>query len=120
MDREAIDMPNSIESLKEKLTANRIQGKTDTITIEGVGTITVRGLTRHEFIIGQRLSDDMMKQERYLLSRCMVDPQMNEDDVAAWQKASGPGEINQVSLLVNRLSGIAQGADKSSVPEVRD
>jgi hypothetical protein len=61
------------------------------VEIEGVGTVTVRGLSRHEFIQAGKVREDKgeEQQERYLLSRCMVDPEMNEDDVAAWQKASG-------------------------------
>jgi hypothetical protein len=92
------------------------------VEIEGVGTVTVRGLSRHEFIQAGKVREDKgeEQQERYLLSRCMVDPEMNEDDVAAWQKASGPFEINAVASKVNELSGIGSGADKSSVAEVSD
>jgi hypothetical protein len=92
-----------------------------TCEIEGVGTVTVRGLSRHEFIQAGKVREDKgeEQQERYLLSRCMVDPEMNEDDVAAWQKASGR-EINALASKVNELSGLGEGADKSSVAEVSD
>jgi hypothetical protein len=105
---------------KSALTADRVSARTGEVGIEGVGTITVRGLSRYEFITAQKLADDPLKQERYLLSRAMLDPAMNEDDVAAWQKASDPLEINRVAAKVNELSGIKQGADKSNVAAVRD
>lgn len=107
---------------KEALTTSRIDGADHQgeVEIPGVGTIKVRGLSRHEYIKGQQYADDALQQERYLLSRCMIDPAMTEADVAAWQKASDPQEINLVSLKVNELSGIGKGADKSPVDEVRD
>lgn len=107
---------------KELLTKSRIDGADHlgTVDIPDVGTITVRGLSRHEYIVGQGYTEDPLKQERYLLSCAMVDPVMGEDDVAAWQKASDPQEINLVSLKVNELSGIGKGADKSAVAEVRN
>lgn len=105
---------------KELLTASRIDGadRHGEVEIPGVGTITVRGLSRHEYIRGQQYAEDLLQQERYLLSRCMIDPVMTEADVAAWQKGSDPQEINLVSLKVNELSGIGKGADKSAVAEV--
>jgi len=101
---------------KEALLADRVTQRTAEVEIEGVGTITIRSLSRHEMIeAGRRFEGDTLGWERYTLSRAMVDPQMGEHDVAAWQKASPPGEINVVAMAVNKLSGIGQGADKSSV-----
>lgn len=99
---------------KGTLLADRVTDRTADVEIEGVGTVTVRALSRHEMIQGGKL-DDSEAQERYILSKAMVDPPMGEHDVAAWQKASVPGEINAVAMKVNELSGIGQGADKSSV-----
>lgn len=103
---------------KAKLIAGR-EFPTAQVEIEGVGVITVRGLSRWEVLQGGKF-DDNLAQERFILARAMVDPEMGEDDVAAWQKSSPPGEINAVAAKVNELSGIGQGADKSSVAEVRD
>lgn len=99
---------------KEQLLLDRVSDRTAEVEIEGVGTVTVRALSRHEMIQGGKL-EDSMAQERYILSKAMVDPPMGEHDVAAWQKCSPPGEINAVAMKVNELSGIGQGADKSSV-----
>lgn len=99
---------------KSALLADRVSDKTAEVEIEGVGTVVVRALSRHEMIQGGKI-DDSAAQERYVLSRAMVDPPMGEHDIAAWQKSSIPGEINKVAMKVNELSGIGKGADKSSV-----
>lgn len=104
---------------KSQLVADRVSGRTAEVEIEGVGTVTVRSLSRWEMIQAGK-ADDALAQERFILSRAMVDPEMGEDDIAAWQKGSPPGEINAVATVVNELSGIAQGAAKSGVPAVRD
>lgn len=104
---------------KSALTADRVTGRTAEVEIEGLGPVTVRALSRMEMMISGKI-DDSVKQERFILSKAMVDPEMTEEDVAAWQKASIPGEINAVAGKVNELSGIGKGADKSGLPEVRE
>lgn len=99
---------------KKTLLTDRVAGRTADVEIEGVGTVTVRALSRHEMLQGGKL-DDTEAQERYILARAMVDPPMGEHDVAAWQKCSPPGEINAVAMKVNELSGIGKGAEKRSV-----
>jgi hypothetical protein len=106
---------------KSKLVANRVGLNTGEVEIEGVGTITVRGLSRYEFLVAsKKYPDDNLLQERFILAAAMVDPEMTEGDVADWQKASPPAEINAVAVEVNRLSGIGKGADKSGVSGLRD
>lgn len=105
---------------KETLLARRKSLiETREVEIEGVGTVTVRGLSRAVFLIAQkRFPDDVLAQERYTLSFALVDPEMTEKDIQVWQENSGPFEINQVAIAVNELSGIGKGADKSGVPGV--
>jgi hypothetical protein len=104
---------------KSALTAPRVP--TGEVEIPGVGTITVRGLTRFELLLaGKTGGDDAALMERKMLAFAMVDPEMSEKDVEAWQKASPAGEMMPVVNLVNRLSGVGQGADKSGVPEAGD
>lgn len=104
---------------KAQLLTDRVTGLTGEVEIDGVGTITVRALSRHEMIEGGK-RDDNAAQERYVLSRAMIDPSMGEHEIAQWQKCSPPGEINKVAMKVNELSGIGSGADKSGVREVRE
>ena len=106
---------------KSKLLADRVSLNTADVEIPGVGTVKVRGLSRYELLLAQKkYPDDTLKQERFILSAALVDPQMTEADVESWQKASMPMEINAVAEKVNELSGIAAGSAKSDVPEVRD
>jgi hypothetical protein len=102
---------------KSKLLADRLNR--DTLEIEGVGTITVRGLSRFELLLAGKNAGEQgtAVMEQHMLSMAMVDPEMTTEDVKAWQKASPAGEIMPVVNLVNRLSGVGQGADKSRVPE---
>lgn len=99
---------------KAILLTDRFSDRTAEVEIEGVGTITVRALSRHEVLQATKKDDDEA-QERYIVAKAMVDPPMGEHDVAEWQKCSPAGEINRVANKVNELSGIGKGADKSSV-----
>lgn len=107
---------------KSLLLAQRVGLTTEEVPIEGVGTITVRGLSRFEMLLSQKkYPDDSMRQERFILSHAVVDPAgLTEDDIETWQKGSEPDEINRVATTINRLSGIGKGADKSGLPGVRD
>lgn len=92
---------------------------TEKVEIPGVGTVTIRGLSRLEFIMAQKLADgDVLVQERYTLSKAMIDPPMTEQDVERWQSISGPMEINEVAKAVNRLSGVTPGAAKEAYKSV--
>lgn len=87
------------------------------VEIPGVGTVTVRGLSRFEMVGVQKLQEKgVLVHERAILAMGMVDPAMTEDDVAQWQKASPAAEINEVAKKINELSGIGKAAAKSDVP----
>jgi hypothetical protein len=90
---------------------------TGEIEIPGVGKVTVRGLSREEMIGIPR--DDMLEAERKTLAFAMVDPPMTEDQVLEWQRLSQASEINAVTMKVNELSGITEGAAKESYKSVR-
>lgn len=114
-------MADESMDLKARLLAKRSGVATEEVEIDGVGVITVRGLSRAEFLAAQkRWPDDTIQQERYTLSRALVDPVMTEQDVKVWQENSDATEINKVSLVVNRLSGIKSGADKEAYKSTRD
>jgi hypothetical protein len=99
---------------KSALTKDRVRtsANTGTVPIDGVGEITVRGLSRAEFLLAQKkYPDDTMLQERYILSRAVLDPAgLTEKDIAEWQDGSGPMEINDVANKINALSGIGKDA----------
>jgi hypothetical protein len=86
--------------------------------IPGIGTVRVRGMNRGEVLHGNKLNESggQLALERYVLSSCMLDPRMTEDDVAAWQESGAAMECQPVLHRINELSGIGKGAEKSGVP----
>lgn len=98
---------------KSTLLAARLP--TDEVSIPGVGTITIRGLSRYELLLAGKGTEDAALIERRMLSYAMVDPVLTVDEVAAWQKASPAGELGPVTTKMRELSGLAEGAGKSAV-----
>lgn len=91
------------------------------VDIEGIGTITVRGLSRYELLLAGKAADgDVLLSERKTLAMALVDPEMTEADVEAWQKCSPAGEIMPVVIEINRLSGVTRQAQKEAYEAFRD
>lgn len=102
------------EDLKARLLKQRLGEKT--ITIEGVGDVLVRGLSRGEVLMLQKSSGNPTQLEQKIIAVGMVEPKMTEKEAATWQKVASSGEIDQVVDAINQLSGLVQGAQKSDVP----
>lgn len=104
--------------LKARLLKSRL-GE-ETIDIPGVGEVRVRGLSRGEVLLLQKSSSNPTQLEQKVVAIGMVEPQLTDKEVGAWQKASSSGEIERVVDAINRLSGLGQGAQKSDVPGTGD
>lgn len=78
------------------------------------GAVTIRSLSREEALMYAGKKLDAAEAERKLLAKAMVDPEMSEQDVAAWQKASPAGEIQKVFTAVVRLSGMEESSAKEA------
>lgn len=101
--------------IKARLLADRVTANTGTVEIEGVGPVTVRGLTRFEFaMLNKRHPEVGQQQEAETIAICMVDPPLTVADVEQWQKSAPAMELNTVAAKINELSGIAKGADKEA------
>ncbi|GIF71909.1 hypothetical protein [Asanoa siamensis] len=96
--------------------------KTGDVEVEGVGTFTVRGMSRWEVAMANKALEKGgdLEYERFVLARCILDPVMTEGEIGEWQKVAGPLELVTVGNKVNELSGIGKGADKSDLPEDGD
>lgn len=105
------------EDLKARLLKPRLPE--DTVDVEGIGTIRVRGLSRGEVFAAGQLKG-VEAQERRFLSLGMVDPEMSEDDVKLWQRNSPAGELEPVTVKIQELSGLAQTAAKQAMISFRD
>lgn len=103
------------QDVRARLLARRI-GE-DTVEVEGVGTLRVRGLNRDESIrVGA--CTDVAERDRIMLSLGVVDPALTVDDVAAWQAAAPGGEIEDVSRRIAELSKMVPAAAKESYKSV--
>lgn len=95
----------------------RRSGKPGDVQIPGVGTVTVRGLSRKE-LMGIDHEAGVLVAERQTLALAMVDPRLSEDEVEVWQDNSPADEISPVMNEVNRLSGLGQNAHKEAYKSV--
>lgn len=79
--------------------------------------VKVRGLTRYELILNAKGTDDANLIERRNLVCCLVEPKLTDTQAEKWQKSSPPSVIGKVTDAIRRLSGLAEGAQKSDVPD---
>lgn len=107
----------SDEELKAKLLAPRLPKPHD-VELPGIGTVSVRGLSRAEVLELQDV-DGRLEFERKLVSLGMVRPAMTPEDVAAWQAASLSDEIETITKKISELSGLEAGARKRAYKSVR-
>ena len=89
------------------------------VEIPGVGTVTVRGLSRVEAMLVQK-AEDPETRERKILAFGMVDPQITEHEAGKWQQASAAAELEQVTTVIANLSGLNPDAPKEAVKTFRD
>lgn len=105
---------------KEQLLKPRLE-EAD-VEIRGVGTVRVRALSRGEIFMMQTRTEGKGTdvKERLILSLGMIDPALTDSEIREWHGAAPAGELDPVVDKIRDLSGLAEGADKSGVPEVRD
>jgi hypothetical protein len=90
------------------------------VSIDSIGTVRVRALSRAE---AMRVTGSEMakaKLDRYVISRGMIRPLLTEDEVGEWQKVSAAGDIEKASRAIMRVSGLEIDAPKSVVPDDDD
>ena len=91
----------------------------DLVNVPGHGQVRVRGLTRSEVVGLQAMPKDVGALERRIIQLGMVDPVLDEGDVAAWYASAPAGHTDLIVDAVSRLSGLSEAAPKSGVPGVR-
>jgi len=83
-------------------------------------TVLIRGLTRDDILDAQdRFPSSTALRDNACISAGLVDPEMTEDDVAAWAAGAPAGDLTHVSEEIQSLSGLREGAGKSRVSSVR-
>ncbi len=88
----------------------------DEVTIPGVGTVTVRGLSRFEARLVQGVENEAA-MERKMLALAMIDPKITEAIAGEWQKISNALELEAVTEKISELSGMKPDAAKDAVKE---
>lgn len=79
--------------------------------------VGIRALTRDEVIVSQEI-EGIAAKDTYIIATGMTDPKLSVEDVAAWASSGDAGDLVAVSEAIATLSGLKQGADKSSVSGV--
>lgn len=93
---------------------------TETVTLEGVGDVVVRPLTRGEVLALQKQGEqdpDVMEQK--LLAIALVEPKLTEADVKEWQAVAPAGELEPITEAVERLSGLRRTEVKDQMKRFR-
>lgn len=83
----------------------------------GIGTVTVRGLTRAEVKRCKSKGDDA--SEDAFIAAGMVDPVLTVAEAEQWAETAPAGDTVAVMEAIRDLSGLGEGAQKSGVPGVR-
>lgn len=96
---------------KEQLLAPRIgEG---VITIENVGELYVRPLTRAQAMQVHACTDEAVA-ENLLISLGVVEPRLTVAEVEAWAQSAPAGEMQAVSLAIGKISGMTASSGKES------
>jgi hypothetical protein len=101
---------------KSKLLARRVAE--DTVEIEGLGEVAVRGVTRYELLsAGKGVNEEKVPDliERRMLVAGVAEPELTMAEAEEWQKSAVAGEIGKVLQRIRELSALTEGAPKSSV-----
>src|SRR5689334_19532258 len=91
------------------------------VEIPGVGTVTVRALTRWELLTaGHGVKEgNVLELERRMLAYGMVEPALTESEVGEWQKVCPANEIQPILAKINELSGVGKDAHKEAYKSLR-
>jgi hypothetical protein len=106
---------------KAALLARRAMDNTREVELSsGLGSVTVRGLTRKEALSVQGVEMDEAEAERKLLAMALVDPVLTEDEIGQWQDNAPAGELVPVTDAVLDLSGMAADVTKAAMRRFHD
>lgn len=104
---------------REEILARKVTGlKTEPFTIEGVGDVVIRGLTRNEALAVQECETTADK-DNLMIACGLVEPKMSQGDIAEWGGEEQAGTLVKLSQRIAELSGLVEGAGKSGVSRAR-
>ncbi len=99
--------------------------QTEPVTLTSGKIARVRGLSRYEYMLSSKVmadgSNDVAGFEVKIVSFGLVEPKLSEKQVTDWQKSPGAlTDFQRVHEKIMVLSGVREGADKSSDQDVSD
>lgn len=97
--------------------------KTETVELEGVGSVQVRGFTKGEeqSVRSASIVNGTLDTERYemlALLQGVVEPKLTQDDIAALKNADA-GSLNRVLERILALSGLAENSKEQATAAFR-
>ncbi len=93
---------------------------TEDVTLQSGKVVQVRGLSRYEYMLASAVmadgSNDVPGFEVRIVLYGLAAPKLTEKQVASWQRTPGAfADFQSVHEAIMRLSGLREGADKSTV-----
>lgn len=109
-----------MDSIKDRLLAKRADTASgmpeETVSIDGIGDVVVRGLSRDETMDLGKI-EDHKQRDFHMLAIGMVEPRMSVSEIRAWAHVATGGEIEDVSRTIGRLSRLLPGAAREVYEE---
>lgn len=86
-------------------------------TLPDGSEVQLRAMTRDEVYEAEEVDTKQGRAARdnFIISLALIEPKLSCADVAAWGANGGAGDLTCILERVAELSGLKQGADKSSV-----
>jgi hypothetical protein len=79
------------------------------------GLVRVRGLQRFETLAVGAPNNTQIQREKLMLEFGMVNPEMNADEAAIWMRSARGGDIEDVTTMIARLSGMLKESPKEAM-----
>lgn len=90
----------------------------EVVTVEGLGAVRIRSLSRAEFI--QHRESDREGWEAGVVACGLVEPALTEDEVREWRKNVMPRVFDELAAEVLRISGLRAAFDEAVKETVKD
>lgn len=109
---------------KAALLSRKRSDRTEEVDL-GAGTVIVRGLTRGEITHARVAASKGSKEnqvatlDNHYIAAGLVEPVMTVAEVAEWLEDAPAGDAVAVLSVIQELSGLAEGAQKSGNAGVR-
>lgn len=106
-------------SSKADLLKGRGNANQREVALPSGASVVVRGLTRQEALAVDGEEMLAAELERQMLAWALVDPEMTEDEVGAWQAVASAGELVPLVDAILDLSGMTKEAPNRAARRFR-